>query len=181
LNQETHKQYGGGQNDLMRIKRSEPIVSNDEHICIQRSSGTTMHTIAWTPDLATGNAEIDHDHQELFVLLERLRLDARTGLVNQETQTIIDALRDYTENHFAREEAFMRAIRYPDYATHKAEHERFVSEICALQSRVARGARTLSLSIEHVLSDWLRRHVLVLDMALAKAVADSKNKAETAP
>lgn len=135
-----------------------------------------MEAIAWTPDLAVGNTEIDEDHRQLFVLLERLRQDARTGLVNQETQSIVDALREYTENHFAREESFMRQINYPDYAAHKAEHERFVSEVCALQSRVARGARTLSLSIEQVLSDWLRRHVLVLDMALARAVAEAESR-----
>lgn len=132
-----------------------------------------MDAIAWTPELAVGNTEIDEDHRQIFALLERLRQDAKTGLINQETQSIVDALREYTENHFAREEAFMRDINYPDYPLHKAEHERFVSEVCALQSRVARGARTLSLSIEQVLSDWLRRHVLVLDMALAKAVAEA--------
>lgn len=135
-----------------------------------------MDAIAWTPDLAVGNAEIDEDHRQLFALLERLRQDAKTGLVNQETQSIVDALREYTENHFAREEALMREINYADYLLHKAEHERFVSEVCALQSRVARGARTLSLSIEQVLSDWLRRHVLVLDVALAKAVTDSRKQ-----
>ncbi len=133
-----------------------------------------METIKWTEDLRVDNTEIDEDHRNLFQLLERLRQDARTGLINQETQSIVDALRLYTENHFAREEAFMREIDYPDYARHKAEHERFVSEVCALQSRLARGARTLSLSIEQVLSDWLRQHVLVHDKALAKAVAEAK-------
>lgn len=129
-----------------------------------------MEFLKWTDDLSVGNPLIDEDHRHLFNLLERLHQDMSSGQINQETQSIIDALRDYTESHFSREEEFMRKIGYPQYATHKAEHDRFVSEVCALQSRVARGARTAQLDIDQFLAKWLREHVLVRDMALAAAI-----------
>lgn len=129
-----------------------------------------METIIWSDDLRTGHAEIDEDHQGLFDLLARLHRDGSTGLINQETQSIVDALRHYTEAHFSREEAFMRSVGYPGYAAHKAEHERFISEVAALQSRIARGARTPQLDIDQVLTDWLRNHVLVMDKALAASL-----------
>ncbi len=129
-----------------------------------------MSILKWTEDLAVGNSLIDEDHQNLFDLLERLHQDMSTGQINQETQSIVDSLRDYTESHFSREEEFMRKINYPHYATHKAEHDRFVSEVCALQSRIARGARTAQLDIDQMLATWLREHVLVRDMALAAAI-----------
>ncbi|KAF7599676.1 MAG: hemerythrin [Candidatus Dactylopiibacterium carminicum] len=136
-----------------------------------------MNPINWTPDLSVGNEQIDDDHRQLFALLDRLNKDMSTGQVNQETQSIVDALRNYTETHFSREEAFMREIDYAHYATHKAEHDRFVSEVCALQSRVARGARTAQLDIDQMLAAWLREHVLVRDMALAAAIQGAHTSA----
>ncbi|PAS97461.1 MAG: hemerythrin [Candidatus Dactylopiibacterium carminicum] len=136
-----------------------------------------MNPINWTPDLSVGNEQIDDDHRQLFALLDRLNKDMSTGQVNQETQSIVDALRNYTETHFSREEAFMREIDYAHYATHKAEHDRFVSEVCALQSRVAHGARTAQLDIDQMLAAWLREHVLVRDMALAAAIQGAHTSA----
>lgn len=129
-----------------------------------------MSILKWTPDLAVGNTLIDEDHRHLFDLLDRLHQDMSTGQINQETQSIVDALREYAEAHFSREEELMRKISYPHYAVHKAEHDRFLSEVCALQSRMARGARTAQLDIDQFLAAWLREHVLVRDMALAASI-----------
>ncbi|GAB4062570.1 bacteriohemerythrin [Uliginosibacterium sediminicola] len=126
-----------------------------------------MEIITWTEDLRTGHTDIDQDHRGLFELLARLQHDGSTGLINQETQAIVDALREYTEAHFSREEVFMREIEYPGYPAHKAAHDRFVSDVCALQSRIARGAQTPQLDIHNLLCEWLRNHVLVMDKALA--------------
>ena len=138
-----------------------------------------MTFLKWTDDLSVGNALIDDDHRHLFDLLERLHRDMSSGHINQETQSIVDALRDYTESHFAREEEFMRKIAYPHYSAHKAEHDRFVSEVCALQSRVARGARTAQLDIDQFLANWLREHVLVRDMALAAAIRGEETASQS--
>ena len=132
-----------------------------------------MNTVEWTDELLTGHPDIDKDHRELFALLERLHHDTRDGLVNTNTAAVVDALRDYAEHHFLREEAAMRRIGYSDYAAHKTEHARFVSELGALQSRLERGARTPQLDIDQLLGGWLRRHVLVMDKALAAAIAAS--------
>jgi hemerythrin len=126
--------------------------------------------ICWTEDLRVGNHAIDEDHRHLFALLDNLRHTMPTGLVTQQAAVIIDDLAAYVESHFQREEEFMIRIAYADYPRHKAEHDRFVSEVHALQSRLARGAQTVTLSIDQVLSEWLRRHVLVMDMALAESL-----------
>ncbi|MDQ7989169.1 MAG: bacteriohemerythrin [Candidatus Dactylopiibacterium sp.] len=129
-----------------------------------------MSLVKWSNDLLVGNEAIDEDHRNLFNLLERLNADLGSGQINQETQSIVDALREYAESHFAREEACMRKMGYEHYPVHKAEHDRFLSEVCALQSRVARGARTAQLDIDQFLAGWLREHVMVRDMALAAAI-----------
>lgn len=129
--------------------------------------------ICWTEDLRVGNQAIDEDHQHLFALLDNLQHTMPTGLVTQEAAVIVDDLAEYVASHFRREEEFMLRIGYPEYPMHKAEHDRFVSEVHALQSRLGRGAQTLTLSIDRMLSDWLRRHVLVMDKALAASLKTS--------
>ena len=128
----------------------------------------TMNDIRWTEALSVGNEAIDDDHRHLFDLLDQLQRATPAGLVTQEVVGVVDELVRYTENHFRREEEFMQRVAYPAYPAHKIEHERFVSEVHALQSRLARGAQTLILSIDKLLSDWLRQHVLVVDKALAE-------------
>lgn len=126
-----------------------------------------MEAMKWTADLSVGNEEIDEDHRKLFDLIEELRVDMQQGRANKSSREIVDALTEYSEKHFSREEAFMLKIGYPQYAAHKADHDRFVSELYSLQSRLDRGALTLTQFVDQLLNDWLRRHVLVMDKALA--------------
>lgn len=126
-----------------------------------------MESIKWTEDLSVDNEEIDEDHRKLFELIEELRVDMLQGRTSHSSREIIDALTEYSEKHFAREEAFMLKIGYPQYAAHKADHDRFVSELYSLQSRLDRGALTLTQFVDKLLNDWLRRHVMVMDKALA--------------
>lgn len=132
-----------------------------------------MASLCWTEDLSVDNKAIDDDHRHLFDLLDRLQHTMPSGLVTAEAITIVDDLAEYVENHFNREEVFMQRINYADYPLHKAEHDRFVSEVHALQSRLGRGAHTLTLSIDKVLNEWLRRHVLVMDKALAASLKEN--------
>lgn len=131
-----------------------------------------MNEIRWTEDLSVGNQAIDDDHRHLFALLDGLQHTMPQGLVTQDAATIVDDLAQYVESHFKREEEFMQRIGYADYVAHKADHDRFVSEVYALQSRLERGAQTLTLSIDKMLSEWFRHHVLVMDMALAHSVQE---------
>jgi len=132
-----------------------------------------MNNLCWTEDLSVDNQAIDDDHRHLFALLDNLQHTMPKGLVTQEAAVIVDDLAKYVETHFRREEEFMQRIAYVDYVRHKAEHDRFVSEVHALQSRLGRGAQTLTLSIDKMLNEWLRRHVLVMDKALAASLKAS--------
>ena len=129
-----------------------------------------MEKARWTEDLRIGNKAIDDDHQKLFDLINELSIDMQQGKVNRESREIVDALTEYAEDHFAREEEFMQKINYEQFAAHKADHDRFVSELHAQQARLDRGAVTLTQFVDDLLNDWLRRHVEVMDKALAASV-----------
>lgn len=128
--------------------------------------------IEWTPALSVGNEEIDAQHQELFRRAGRLLDGIRRGDPG-ETGELVDYLHRYAVTHFGAEEAAMRAARYPGYAAHKAEHDRFIEELLALAvEHDERGGTFVAVRIDHWLGGWLRGHVSVTDAALGSYLAE---------
>ncbi len=64
----------------------------------------------------------------------------------------------------------MRAARYPGYLRHKAEHDRFISDLLALAAeRDERGSGAfVSLKVNHWLVEWLKTHVSGTDAELGR-------------
>ena len=42
---------------------------------------------------------------------------------------VLDGVAAYTVSHFANEESLMKRYAYPDYARHKAEHDKLVDRV----------------------------------------------------
>jgi hemerythrin len=83
--------------------------------------------IPWTPALAIGVPEIDHQHQELFLRIEQLVQGVSRGNAT-DVECLLEFLGQYVVKHFGAEERWMLRSAYPDYARHKAEHERFIRD-----------------------------------------------------
>lgn len=127
--------------------------------------------LEWTSALVTGIDEIDEQHRELFRCAARVR-DAAIAEDGSELDRTLAFLRDNVALHFRTEERYMAAQRYPDLARHREEHlamlETFV-EIAQehLRHGCAERSRT---SVDRFLSDWLRTHIGVTDLAMARFV-----------
>lgn len=130
-----------------------------------------MALVKWDDALSVGNKAIDDDHRKLFEILDKLQQAMRVGKANAVLGDILDELVRYTVTHFQREEQYMRRIGYAGYVAHKAEHDRLISEVQDLQLRFRNGALTLSISINQFLSEWLSKHIMTLDKALASELA----------
>ncbi len=129
-------------------------------------------TLEWTPDLSVGLDEIDDQHRELFRRAGRL-LDGLKKGEPEEIGGLIDFLYEYAVSHFGAEEDFMRRSRYPGYVRHKAEHDRFISDLLALareHDRKGAGA-FMALKVNHWLVEWLNQHVSGTDRELGKHLA----------
>ena len=128
-----------------------------------------MTTLEWTPALAVGVEEIDAQHRELFRRAARLLEGIQRGEPEELGQLVL-FLHQYAVEHFGAEEEHMRRTRFPGYARHKAEHDRFVSDLLALareHERSGAGA-FMSLKVNHWLTTWLREHVSGTDAELGK-------------
>jgi len=122
----------------------------------------------WTPALAVGIEEIDEQHQELFRRADRF-VKALESTDRQEIGILLSYLRMYCITHFGAEETRMRESKYPGYAAHKAQHDRFVKDILALSAEheKRRGPGLEPMRVGGWLSTWLKEHVKGSDVAFA--------------
>ncbi|HET8540552.1 MAG TPA: bacteriohemerythrin [Anaeromyxobacter sp.] len=125
--------------------------------------------LEWTQALSVGIEEIDAQHRELFQRAGKL-LDGIHGGEPEELGALVDFLYQYAVAHFGTEEEAMRRARYPGYARHKAEHDRFISDLLTLardHERSGAGA-FMALKVSQWLTQWLRNHVSGTDAELGR-------------
>ncbi len=126
----------------------------------------------WTDSLAIGIPEIDQQHQELFLRLERL-LRGIVGGEREEVGRLLEFLGTYVVNHFGAEERWMAKSGYPDYARHKAEHDQFMQDYLRMQVEFEQKGPTVlvGMRVNNWVADWLRRHIADSDAALGRWLA----------
>ena len=125
----------------------------------------------WTSDLATGNAVVDSEHQELIALINRLEL-AGSGPDGIGIAQALEELTDYVFVHFQMEEKLMRREAYPTDAlnAHIAEHRQLDSATQKLVAQYQDGALTTVEPIVTFLNEWLRHHIAQVDRAMAEYI-----------
>lgn len=129
-----------------------------------------MKLFEWTEDLRVGNDLIDRDHRYLIDLINQLYVAMLTGKAKAVLGQILNELIQYTSNHFGREETWMQAIAYPEYETHKAEHDKLMASVLDIRDRFNAGLIIPPVSVFNFLSDWLFKHIKACDAKLGQAV-----------
>jgi hemerythrin len=126
--------------------------------------------IRWTPALSVGVADIDEQHQELFRRAGRLVQAVKDGHPEEQVGELVDFLHAYAVWHFGLEEEWMRRSEYPGYERHKAEHDRFASDLLQLARDHERQGPTAFLArrVDAWLEGWLRQHVSGTDAELGR-------------
>jgi hemerythrin len=126
-------------------------------------------SIKWTPALAVGVSAIDQQHKELFDHVAKL-IDAMKNSDAAEVGRLMDFLGAYVVEHFRMEEGLMQRYAYPDYALHRAAHERFVRDYGELRRKFeSKGAMSfVTIQVKTWLVEWLTAHVQGTDLLLGR-------------
>lgn len=124
-----------------------------------------MTLMPWSSALELGIAKIDEQHRWLVDRINALHDELGKPAPNRQTLgDILEALVDYTMNHFIVEEDIFKRHSYPQTEAHLDEHNGFTSKIIGLLDQFHAGAEvgdgTMSL-----LKDWLTHHILIVDKA----------------
>jgi hemerythrin len=125
--------------------------------------------IEWRENLATGSAEIDAQHKELFKRFNDLLTACNQGKGKDEVANLLLFLNDYIRSHFAAEEELQVRHAYPSYGAHKEQHDKFRKDLRELERQFGDEGATVSLVIQtnQTLISWLIRHISGTDKELA--------------
>lgn len=126
-----------------------------------------MALLEWRDEFATGIPSIDYEHRNLIGLINDLHTRA---MRNPDKGPVEDTLGDIHANisaHFALEEKVMRDLDYPQYDSHKAEHEALLDDIRAIMDKVhADREFDYRTSLADCLRDWFGDHFKGADSRL---------------
>lgn len=122
-----------------------------------------MSLITWTKaEFGTQVSTADDQHQTLFNMLNHLH-ETAAGTDRNSVGKQLDALIDYVVMHFKTEEDLMTANGYPDFAAHKAEHDKLVQTCADLQMKFHAGAAEVTQDTTRFVKDWLVTHIPNVD------------------
>ncbi len=126
-------------------------------------------SLQWNDNLASGSAEIDSQHKELFMRVNALLKEFETGSAGrEEISRIVQYLTEYVEFHFGTEEKHMDRYAYSNASAHKAQHAQFVKTFLRLKERMLLEGINPKLAedTKQLAVDWLLSHIKYSDRAL---------------
>ncbi len=126
----------------------------------------------WDEECCVGVTAIDEDHKVLVNLINDLYEAMQDGCGGAALMPIFNALKHYTETHFAKEEEIMVACGAPDQQEHIREHQMLRDKLSDLENRHRRGEAAISLQTLTFLRDWLKNHIRGVDRAMAPYIKE---------
>jgi hemerythrin-like metal-binding protein len=127
------------------------------------------HGVAWNPELATGNYNIDSQHKQIFRILSNLVDASINGQNPAVLEKTLNFLTDYTLKHFTDEEALQLTYNYPGYPEHRQAHDDFKKTVAALRAEFDEKGSSPELweKVASTIVRWLVKHIKQEDFKIA--------------
>ena len=117
----------------------------------------------WKDAYSVNIGIVDSQHKVLVDLLNELHQAMMTGKGKEQLGNILFKLIKYAQGHFKAEEALMQSKQYPDFANHKAEHDRLTKTVMDFQAKFSKNEVGLTMEVMDFLRDWLMKHIMGVD------------------
>lgn len=119
----------------------------------------------WSKELETGIASIDEQHKKLFSIANDFYIAMKEGKGREKIKEVVKELLDYSRYHFATEEKYFKKYNYPEFESHKKEHDFFVKKVEEIYNELKEG-KTISVTIAtyNFLVNWVKNHIMGTDM-----------------
>lgn len=133
-----------------------------------------MALINWKNEFSVSVKSFDDHHKRLIALINELHEAMLAGKHQSVIGRILGELSSYTKYHFGEEEKQMLAHKFPGYAEHKDQHDKFVKKVTDCIRDYNSGKLTITLDIMNFLRDWLKSHILGTDKKYSEFFALKK-------
>jgi hemerythrin-like metal-binding protein len=127
--------------------------------------------ISWGEKHATGNAGMDHGHQQLVDLINQLAEAMESHKPKEFCSNTLEQFIEHTRTHFIAEEELMDRHRFPGATGHKALHAALLKDVLAFKESYDAGDTPEFVTLLVILDSWLNRDIMFADKALADFVA----------
>lgn len=109
--------------------------------------------------LALGIPQMDADHSKLIGIANRIgALVSQPNYRESNFAAEMRELRQYTAEHFAREETYMKSIGFPGLKDHVAKHREITQALERFADTGTKGA-VVALSLQNFMRVWLFEHI----------------------
>lgn len=133
-----------------------------------------MAEYKWDESFSVGVDSIDLQHQKLFKIVNELNQAMLAGNARNIVDGIVTELKNYTIEHFSKEEGLMAQANYSDLTNHKKLHQDFIAKVSDMQQKISEGKMlTLSIEVMDFISGWLINHIKGVDKQYTQAMKDS--------
>jgi hemerythrin len=137
-----------------------------------------MSFIRWDHKYRTEVEFLDHQHQTILnlanELVDQVFASNKHGDVAVITKMIDDLMRQ-VKNHLANEENLMLEYGYPEYQTHKKEHESMMAYGTQLLNRFKAERLVISFPTYMFMKNWVERHLLEDDQKYGRFLRNIVN------
>ena len=129
--------------------------------------------VEWNSDLSVGIDVIDDQHKILLGKINFLIKSILEGKGDENILSILNFLKNYSEEHFKVEERIMLEINDPNLKDHVKAHEVFRKNFNAMIKQISKeGVQdTTLIQIERHLISWLLEHIVTMDLKIKEKSA----------
>jgi hemerythrin len=127
--------------------------------------------ITLTPDMKTGVAKIDEQHQELVNRINAVVAMGTQAVSKEETQKTLDFLGEYIIKHFSDEQSLQRQCKgYTKYEWHKGQHDQYIATFKKLEEEFAETGPTAQFTVKlnSSIINWIINHIKTVDVEFGK-------------
>lgn len=118
-----------------------------------------MTPIKWTDSYSVGVKEIDHQHQKMFDIINKLYDLSDKPKSKEDFDAVVKELVDYANYHFSTEEKYFDKFNYAEKEGHEHIHMQYSVKIVEFQTRVSDNLGPLLSEMLDFLQDWWVGHI----------------------
>ena len=125
-----------------------------------------MPFMTWSEEDTVSVESIDDQHKAIVDLVNDLHMNLGSDKEFY-TKHLIGELVKKVREHFDTEENFMRDYKFPNYISHKLEHDRFFNKIQDFNSQLENGNEDVNLELLRSIKRWFYNHLEINDRKIA--------------
>ncbi len=122
-----------------------------------------MALMTWKNKHSVGVKDLDHQHEALMDILNRLHAAAMRGKASEVADPLLSKLAPLADEHFAAEERLMESIGFPGLAEHRALHREMAGRFAELLSRHEKGDASVYVPLLYFVRDYQTKHMRTED------------------